>query len=276
MSAIHTFEHPAMGTTFTVRLSGVDAHRAAEVASVGFRELDRLEQQLSRYRRGSDVSRINALSAGQILYVSERCHQCLQLAMEAQTLTGGRFSVTRGASEAAKRDRTRAPRMLGGISVEPTRPMVRCLAPGYVIDLGGFVKGFALDALSELLRETGTFEGLLSAGDSTHLALGHEDWPVQFCEADGVREVFLRGTAFSVSGRGVQGNHVIPPFDEDFSPVFDRVGVRFPKAAIADALSTACFLMTPEELAAFRRSVPDLQEVLTVFRRKLPGRIGEV
>ena len=70
-----------MNTTFSLRLRGLDEATARGMARECFDQLDFLETQLSRFIEGSDVSRINQMQAGETLYLSETCHQCLLLAL---------------------------------------------------------------------------------------------------------------------------------------------------------------------------------------------------
>jgi len=71
----------------------------------------------------------------------------------------------------------------------------------------------------------------------------------------GDKETFkidLNRQALSASGIGEQGAHVVHP-DTGTPPDyrFQRVWVVAPSAAIGDALSTACLIMSEEEVAEF-------------------------
>lgn len=261
----HQFEHPAMNTVFTFRFRGVDAACAGSAAGACIIELEQLEGLLSRYREGSDVARINALAAGQILFVSERCHECLMLAARAQQETGGLFDATQGALyEHGKRGHPGAvPKQRGILRIDPARPLLVCEEPGCLVDLGGIGKGFALDRLATTLRELGVADALLSAGASTHLALAGGAWSVRLSPGDWAEHFPLRGAALSVSGTAIQGAHVIHPFAESKKAAFRRLWLVHPIAALADAFSTAALLMMPEELEEFRRSQPLIRRIET-------------
>ena len=71
ISGIHRFSHEAMATTFEIFIQCEDAHYAQQAAHAAFRELDKLEQELSRFIENSDISRINNLSANQSLRIGE-------------------------------------------------------------------------------------------------------------------------------------------------------------------------------------------------------------
>ena len=85
------YSHDAMKTTFRIFVSGGDRSRIDSAVSEAFQKLEDLEGLLSRYVPGSDICRINAMKAGETLFVSNDCDHCLRLAIEASIATGGRF-----------------------------------------------------------------------------------------------------------------------------------------------------------------------------------------
>lgn len=239
-SDLQVFSCDAMNSTFTLRLDCADVGRAQEASGACFNQLEELEAQLSRFRHDSDITRINQLQAGERLYISECTHACLLLAAEAQAATAGLFDVTLGGD-------------VGQIEVAPDRPLVSCLAAGRQVDLGGIGKGFALDQLAVTLTSYQVESALLCAGASTLLAVGPQAWPVALT-GDGVTEqISLHACALSASGTGIQGAHVVHPDCPGAEPpyLFKRVWLIALSASVADAYSTACLLMTDDEIEAF-------------------------
>jgi thiamine biosynthesis lipoprotein len=80
MRRVHRFEHQAMATLFEIYLSHLDSEYAAQAAFTCFAEIDRLEQELSRFIPNSDVSRINHLKAGDEVTVGLDTFYCLNMA----------------------------------------------------------------------------------------------------------------------------------------------------------------------------------------------------
>lgn len=251
----HLIHHEAMKTTYSLRLSTEDESLANSLACECIHLIDELEQKLSRYHEGGDVFRINHLQAGETLHISEQCHACLLLAMEAYLHTGGLFDPTLGTMiEHLKtgQDGT-LPAPVGQLTVHPDTPAVTCNAPGRVIDLGGIGKGFTLDQLKELLSGHEIDGALLSAGASTHLAIGDASWPIDLSGAREVLRVDLKNEALSASGTIIQGSHIVHPDahganQPDHAAQHAMIWSRSPTAAFADAWSTALMLMSPEEI----------------------------
>ena len=99
LQAVPFFENPslwryasdAMKTTFRLFVPGRDRALVDSAVSEAFQKLEELEGVLSRYAPGSDISRINAMEAGETLFLSDECYLCLRLAIEASAATAGRF-----------------------------------------------------------------------------------------------------------------------------------------------------------------------------------------
>lgn len=252
---IHT--HPAMNTLFTARLKMEDAAKAAALACEGFRLLDDLESLLSRYREDSDIAAVNNLRAGESLLLHEETWSCLRVALDAHAMTGGLFDVTIGSLTAPEHQSE----LHGRLSLNPERPEITCIEPGRQLDLGAIGKGYALDRMADTLLELVAGDMLLSAGASTHLAIGNSIWPMELAGDAESLTIELRQSSLSTSGTGIQGSHIIHPFRETVTPPL-RVWVTASTAALSDALSTACFLATSEEREKFLSAIPDLTDII--------------
>jgi len=269
MSAAHQavpfFENPsllryasdAMKTTFRLFVPGGDRALVESAVSEAFQQLDELAGLLRRYAPGSDISRINAMDTGETLFLSDECDRCLRLAIEASVATGGRFDPCAGTMiDAVKSGSRSAGTLRGVISLDEHRPLVKCLEAGRVLDLGAIGKGFALERMGEILAAHGIADALLTSGASTILAMGSMDWPIDIPYSAGVRRLLLRASTLAASGNSQQGAHIVNPEDGTAARTFENVWVIHPRAPFADAFSTACFTMTPEDIADFTALLP--------------------
>jgi len=249
----HVFTHEAMHTTFCLRLIGGDAQLVAGAARECLDLVDELETKLSRFIDGSEVFRINRLLAGETLYLSEPCHQCLLLAIQAHTLTGGLFDITAGRRIAHRKAAASGPlpALTGRLVIHPDVAAITCESPGRDIDLGGIAKGFALDQMAGLLGAWGVTGGLLAAGASSLLAVGPQAWPVWLAGELEPRQLALTNQSLSASGTEEQGIHIIHPDEEAGHPIYlsQRVWAVARSAALAEAWSTALMLMSRDNVA---------------------------
>lgn len=267
------YEHEAMNTTFVLRLLGMEEFAARSLAQHCFDLIDRLEGQLSRFLEASDVARINRLPKGETLYISEECHQCLLLAMNAAVQTHGLFDITLGSRIEHQKSGADGPvpELTGRLTVHPDVPAVSCEEPGRNIDLGGIGKGFALDQLRGLLNEWEPDGALLSAGASSIMACGKRPWPIQLGGSDSGVRVVLESCSLSASGTGIQGSHLVHPWGEEAMPQHpsERIWVLADSAATAEAWSTALMLVELEE-------IPEVIEGCTDVSRVYAERDGQV
>jgi len=259
------FSHEAMNTIFTLRIRGVDRETAQGVARESFELVDRLESRLSRFMESSDVSRINCMAAGETLYLSEHCHQCLLLALDAHARTGGLFDITLGKRIEHRKsgDEGPPPAITGSLIIHPDVPAVTCVEPGRELDLGGIGKGFALDQIRRLLIDWEIHDSLLAAGASSLLAFGPTSWPVDLTGNGPSLRIGLSNRALSASGTGIQGSHIIHPGGDEDMPAMAcaRIWTLAPTAALAEIWSTALMLVEPDEIPGILAEEPEIAGV---------------
>jgi thiamine biosynthesis lipoprotein len=265
LQSVPFFENPslwryasdAMKTTFRIFVPGGERPLVDSAVSEAFQKLEELEGVLSRHAPGSDISRINAMEAGETLFLSDECDRCLRLTIEASAATGGRFDPCAGTMiDAVKSGSRFAGTVRGVVSLDEHRPLVKCLEAGRVLDLGAIGKGFALERMGEILAAHGIADALLTSGASTILAMGSMDWPIDIPHSAGARRLLLRASALAASGNSQQGAHIVNPATGEPACHFENVWVIHPRAPFADAFSTACFTMTPEDIADFTALLP--------------------
>ena len=191
---VHRFAHEAMATLFEVHCAHADPRYARQAAEAAFDLLDRLEQDLSRFVANSDVSRINALRAGETARVSPQTMECLQIAVAMHAVTRQAFDISIGTG-------------LERLELAPDEFAVHAREAGAQLDLGGIGKGFAVDRMVESLREWDVHSALVHGGFSSVLAgdapPGRDGWPLTLSAPGGggvLARVRARRLALSASG----------------------------------------------------------------------------
>jgi FAD:protein FMN transferase len=248
-----------MSTQFRVVLLHSDRTYAQQAAETAFAELDRLERRLSRFVEDSDVSRINRLAIGQCTTVHPDTLDCLRIAERIRRETGGVFDVAYASTDQGGQG-TSVPSDRFHLDVKRLR--VTALVPGLRLDLGGIGKGFALDRLSALMEDWDLDAALWAAGTSTWLARGvppnHSGWQLTIGSDSSPEPFLLTRGAISASGTAVRESHLVDPRTGRAVSQYCRVWAAAPAAAVADALSTAFFLMTEAEIRAYCASRPQV------------------
>lgn len=185
---LNQFEHPVrikqmryrMGCLVSVEVTHADPVRAASAVEEAFAEMKRVEKMLSRFDADSDISRINKLSTGEEIPLSDELYTLLKELLDASLATGGAFDITTGAltelwNRCAKTGRSpRAEAVLEALSrtgsanikLNPDKRSISVYVKGIQLDLGAAGKGYALDCAANRLRSCGITEAVLSAGSS--------------------------------------------------------------------------------------------------------------
>jgi thiamine biosynthesis lipoprotein len=264
----HTFQHEAMATYFEIVIADQEQGYARYAAEAAFRELDRLENELSRYIESSDISRANRLERGASTVISDDTVECLIIAADVTLATNRAFDPAY-ASERPEELAADAP----PFTLDPASRTLTSHATHLHLDLGAVGKGYALDRMADTLREWKIPSAYLNSGGSTVLALeapsGETGWQVGLGEGRGYRTFPMANAALSGSGIAVKGAHLINPRTGQPAPRTTRAWALAPTAAMADALSTAFFVQTEAEISALCAAHPEIGAALTGANEEL-------
>jgi thiamine biosynthesis lipoprotein len=252
-----TFRHEAMATTFAIVIADQPADYARQAAAAAFRELDRLENELSRYIESSDIARANRLARGETIAIGEDALHCLLLAADVSLATDRAFDPAY-ASASAPDQPPDAPRF----TLDPAAHTLTSRVARLHLDLGAVGKGYALDRMAAQLSEWAVATACLQSGGSTALALaapaGESGWPIGIGDGATHRLLSLTQVALSGSGIAVQGAHLVDPRTAAPSTHITRTWALATTAALSDALSTAFFILSDAEIAAFCAAHPGI------------------
>jgi len=226
------YSHEAMATTYEIFIVHKDSDYAEQAAWAAFDELDRLEQELSRFVENSDISRLNGLPPNQPLLLGPDAFDCLRLAQQIYYETNGAFDVTIGSLMACLLNKDKSLRNptqeelkfarertgLHLVVLDESEFTVQVVQEGVQVDLGGIGKGYAVDRMAALLREWSIDAALIHGGASSVLALdgppGAEGWPITISDPDNRKDTLMRIKLKNqaLSGSGLEkGRHIIDP-----------------------------------------------------------------
>ncbi|KKM09601.1 hypothetical protein SY88_17995 [Clostridiales bacterium PH28_bin88] len=285
----------AMSTYFRVTLPDELNH---EQVSEITRELQTMESLFNRYEATSEISRINR-QAGEWVEVSGTTAGLLARSLDMAGRTGGAFDPTVGPLvdlwaiypwsgedqddggwvPPAPPDIRQAVTLVGYpmLQLSPGENKVRLKIPGMSLDLGGVAKGYAVDRVVKLLRSYGVTSGMVDLGGNIFALGEHPEgrpWSL------GIRHprdpdrttavVQVADRAVATSGdyqryrmyQGERFSHLINPATG--WPARDVVSVTIvaPEGIVADALSTAVFILGKERGCALIEEWPGVEGVV--------------
>lgn len=176
--------------------------------------------------------------------------------------------------------------------------------PGLSINLGGIGKGYSLDRVADFIESMNIHDFIIHGGQSSVLARGSSatpqpqrstehpataesinEWTVGISHPTlpGVRlaELVLRNRSLGTSGTGRQGffhngkryGHIIDPRTGWPSSHFLSTTVISDSAAISDALATAFFVMSPDDVETYCGNHPKISAVLVIAAPKQKSQI---
>jgi thiamine biosynthesis lipoprotein len=239
---LHVERGMAMGAAVTLRLAHPDG---AALAQRAMAEIARLEGIFSLYRADSALVQLNA--AGRLDAPPPELLECLTLAGAVHRASGGVFDPTVQAlwlAYAGSGDQHLAMGQTGWDKVHLDAEAIT-LDQGAQITLNGIAQGYVADKVADLLAKAGLSEALIDTGEMR--ALPGRGFDVTLPDD---RQLALRGRALATSaplGMTFRGDgrtsHILDP--RTGAPVAARwhhVTISAPKAALADAISTASCL----------------------------------
>ena len=281
-----------MATRFEIALHGDNPVALRAAGEEALDEIDRLEAQLSLYRAGSELARLNREAHERPVRVTPGLFRLLARAVEFSRQTGGAFDITiaplvrvwgfmGGTGIEALPDRAaieEARAKVGSqfIELDENRLTVRFTCSGLMMDLGAIGKGHAVDRAAATLRAAGVQNALIHGGTSTSMALGRQPdgstWkvavisPNQDSSAKPLTVVELEDESLSVSavwGRSVRigektYGHIIDPRTGQPADGARLTAVALPTSTETDALSTA-LLTAPDLMDAMVKQHPRMR-----------------
>ena len=281
-----------MGTVVEITMMGGDASRYDEAADLAFAKIAELEKVFSSYDPGSAVSRISQ-HAGQPVKVPAEVITVVKKALWVARLSEGAFDPTVGAlasiwgfSGEKKHvpSRSEVAKVLPlvdyrNVVVDEKAGTVTLLKKGMTLNLGGVAKGFIVEQAGKELVEKGVTRAIIKAGGDMFLVnnsgrlananfiLGIQD-PRHKDRILG--EAFSRYGAVATSGDyeryfmldGKRYSHILDP-ETGFPARRSRSATIVAKdPTIADALSTAVFVLGPKKGLALIESIDDVEGVV--------------
>ena len=144
------------------------------------------------------------------------------------------------------------------------------------INLGGIAKGYACEAVTALLKNSGVTNALVSAGGDTRLLgdRGNGPWIVGVRDPDDesgvVTRLAAKDEAVSTSGdyerffieEGVRYHHILNPGTGRSVGGIRSVTIVGPDATLTDGLSTSVFVLGPEAGLALIESLSEYEAII--------------
>lgn len=279
---------PLMGTIIEISICHSEERQAQFVLQKAFEEMARIENMMSQYREGSEVSRINAQPYDHPVKVSEELFGLLQTSARDNAVSQGAFDITVGPlmklwpfykeeiKLPSRQEILDALRSVGTdkIKFNAKEKTVRFTQPDMALDLGGIAKGYAVDRAIRVIKAAGVKCALVNAGGDLY-ALGKKPdgkkWRMGVQHPRKLDRLVcafdIEDTAIATSGdyerffikEGRRYCHILNP--KTGIPASESVSVTIQAndATQADALATAVFVLGPEKGLVLVEKTPGVE-----------------
>lgn len=264
----------AMGADATILFNGIDRSAARAAIDLVEAEIDRLEGALSLFRPDSELCRLNRNRC--LRSPSADLRRALTLATDTAAASGGLFDPTvqalweayvdwfttapeAGAPPEELISRAKTAVDWRGVRIEADAIGLR---DGQRVTLNGLGQGYVTDRVAELLAGRGLKHVLVDLGEQRAIAPRLDGKAWQIARADQA-PIALRHGALATSegagcvlGDGGAAHHLFDPRSGRSAARWKTVTVHHRSAAVADALSTAFYIASGDEIAALLPGFP--------------------
>jgi FAD:protein FMN transferase len=237
--------------TLKVRAPQNQESRVYAAMGEAFQVAKHLEEKLSEFQPTSDTARLNQSAGKRPVKIGSDLSQVLAQSKQISQRTHGAFDVTY-ASPAGVSDKD--------VIVLPGLNYAFLNQPSMQVRVSGIAKGYIVDQMRHVLDQYGFKNYLIDAGD----LYARGTWAIIIKHTE--CEVSLKDQAMSTSGAYERGPHIYDPRHRNGGAPFLSTTVIAPTAIESDALATAAFVMSREEVAKTFRSLPDIRVMVVQDR----------
>lgn len=286
---VTTRSRDEMSTYVTITIAAPESKAVLGAIDAAFTEIRRLHDLLSEWRDDSEISRVNASAGRGPVEVSAELFDVIELAREVSVASRGAFDITFASLHGLWDFRSFRPEVpdpaelaervalvdYTQVSLDRKARTVHVQRPGMRLGLGGIAKGTIVDAASEVLKRHGYAHHLIVAGGDLYASgrKASRRWNIGVRSPRGrglyaTIEVENEGVATSGNYEryfvkdGVRYHHILSPKTGMPARGVSSVTVKAPSAGLADAFSTATFVLGVEDGIALAGRRPNLEALV--------------
>jgi thiamine biosynthesis lipoprotein len=280
-----------LGTVVEITVVSNDPETANGAIKAAFDRIKEIEYQMTAKRSGSLVDKISLEAIGRPIQMTrELCH-VIEVCQNYSRMTNGAFDITigpvtklwlfdEGIEEIPKVKAVYNAMQYVGferIHFDKEKCTIELDREGMSLDLGGAAKGYAVDEAVKKIKAEGIDAGIVNAGGDLMVfgaKPGGIPWTIGIQDPEYsdriIATISLNDMALVTSGdyeryiiyQGAKYHHIINPKTGWPARGCKSVSVASSRAFDADILSTAIFVLGPEEGMKLLESLPDVEGMI--------------
>ena len=287
-----------LGTTVTIMTwESEDDPKVAESINAAFAEIERIQKVFSEYIKDSTISKINNAAGRAPVKVTPEVMEMLKKGIWLAEKTSGAFDPTFAGAGALYDFKAKDPILpskkklkeaLAKVGIKHLRISEKSQTAmldvsGAKLGLGGYIKGYAVDRASNVLRERGYTDFIVNGGGDIMVAgnKGKRSWRIGVQDPRGpnnrvLATIQVKDKAVVTSGDyerffikdGIRYHHIIDPNSGLPGDECRSVTIVADSTMMADAFATAVFVLGPIRGLELVETLPDVEAFVIDARGK--------
>jgi FAD:protein FMN transferase len=275
-----TWEGIALGAQSNMTLFHKDLTYAKDILNICTKEISRLEKIFSLFDETSSISQLN--EEGYLLNPKKELIEILNFANNISENTNGAFDITvqplwivhanffknknQQTIDDLNKKINEAKKLVSYKNISINKKEISFKQKGMKITLNGIAQGYITDKITTILKQKGFTNVLVDLGEFNSIGGYDEnrDWNIATPYLNDIEYLKINNSAIASSGG--YGTR----FDENYHHLFDTetgtsanyinsVTIKAPNATLADALSTAVFVMPEIERKKLESIYPNIE-----------------
>ncbi len=172
---LYDYEFKAMGTACSIKFYAKNSIKSKQISKAIIDDVNRLEEDYSRYRPDSILSKINRIAAkGGCITVNQETASLLNYAATCYQQSDGLFDITSGILRQIWNFKNQVIpsqqqidlicKNIGWQNLNWSEPELEFPKPGIELDFGGIVKEYAVDRAAVIAENLGMKYGMINLG----------------------------------------------------------------------------------------------------------------
>ena len=236
--------------------AAIPHHDLEQIATAIQDKIRKIEAIANRFNPKSELYQLNKQAFAQPFPISKELAEMINECLVFHKKTFGCFDITVNSHNNFRYG-------ADNILLDVEKKTVQLRHRDVQVDLNGYVKGYALRAAVQMLRENAIRNALINMGNSSIQAIGNhpngEGWSVGLDPAfnKSVATVTLHDECLTTSGNGTgKPRHIINPATGELVGEAATVSVVTSDAALGEILSTALFVADASQQKSMLEQLP--------------------
>ncbi|MCD7971076.1 MAG: FAD:protein FMN transferase [Candidatus Azobacteroides sp.] len=245
----------AMHTRMDILLCGCSKKEGEHLAGLIYKEIKQLEEMADFYNKDSELYKLNTSANQHPVRLSMDLFTMIDDCIVHSKRNEGCFDITVQSHNYNKTT-------LSTIRLCREEHAVFYTRRGVRIDLSGYVKGYALDKVVDILKREGQENALINMGNSSVFAMGNhpygDGWKISTTLAGNKEEgksIVLHNNCLTTSDNHTkERKHIISPSTGNYLEGFGYISVLTDRGTTGEILSTALLVADPSQREKIKKN----------------------